>query len=156
MANPLKGEVEFTALGQQWRAVLDTEAKIAVEDHYGKGFVSIIMDALGEDAADESSPGPTASVEERRAYLLNKMARMRLGYQRAILHAALSRHHPAVKLADVSAIIDDKQASEMVELLATLLYRSNAQGDGVDKSASAEGKASPAPKPKPKRTGRRD
>lgn len=155
MANPLKGDVEFTALGQSWRAVLDTEAKIGVEDAYGKGFVSIIMDALGEDAADEAAPGPDATAAERRAYLMGKMARMRLGYQRQILFAALRRHHPAVALADASAIIDELAASQIVELLAMLLYRANAQGDGAEPGASAEGKASPAPKRSKGRTGRR-
>lgn len=155
MANPLKGDVEFTALGQSWRAVLDTEAKIGVEDAYGKGFVSIIMDALGEDAADEAAPGPDATAEERRAYLSRKFQRMRIGYARTILFEATRRHHPDLRREQAAAMIDDMGEAGVAVLLTSLIDRSRHRGDGADPDASAEGKASPAPKRSKGRTGRR-
>jgi len=82
MANDIRGEVGFTAVGKDWTLKLGNGAVRHVENETGKSFTQI-----GKDLSNEA----TASIS-----LLTQ-----------VFCAALKRHHPDVTMEDCDDIIDD-------------------------------------------------
>lgn len=123
MANPIKGEIGFTALGQQWVAVFDTNAQCGLEDAFGKGLTAIILDhfeGLG-GAVDKDDP------EQVRAAARKVEVRV----IRAILFHSLRGHHPQIDINLVGKIIDELEMSGAVKLLGDIMTGSLATEDDI-------------------------
>lgn len=142
--NSIKGEVGFTALGQQWTGVLNTNARCEMEDAFGRGFASLVIDAFGLGASDEQPSAEQASDPEAlQRFALERAKRMNIRFLRGFLFHALRQRHPNVTSNDVGFIIDEIGNAEALSLVDRLLSNSEPEAD-----ASAEGKGSPAPKRK--------
>ncbi|MDO5895123.1 hypothetical protein [Agrobacterium sp. Azo12] len=93
MANDIKGEVGFTALGKDWTMKLGNGAVRHVENETGKTFPQIGRELSGDD---------TASIS-----LLTEVFR-----------ASLIRHHPDVTIEDCDDILDEIGHEKAGELIA--------------------------------------
>ena len=144
MANPVKGEVSFDALGQTWTGVLSTNARCEIEEAFGRGFAGLVMDAFGEGASDERlTPEQMADPEAVRAAALDRATRMNIRYVRGFLFHAIRQYHPAVSANEAGFIIDEIGMGRAFELVSAMINRTEPPAE-----AGAEGKAPPAPKRK--------
>jgi len=116
MANDIRGEVEFKALGKTWTMKLGNGAVRHVENETGKAFPQI-----GRELSNEK----TASIS-----LLTQ-----------VFHASLRRHHPDITIDDCDDIIDEIGHEEAGTLLGRAFElmqpKAGKGGDGRPRRATA-------------------
>ena len=93
MPNPLKGEAQLTLEdGRELMLALDFDGLIEAEQAYGKPLVQLLAEAQAGF----------------------------MGALRALLWGALRRHHPDLRLADVTALLMDQQARAIAAITAAI------------------------------------
>lgn len=116
MANDLRGEVDFEALGKTWTLKLGNGAVRHVENATGKSFPQI-----GAELSDEA----TASVS-----LLTQ-----------VFCAALARHHPDITLEVCDDIIDEigheGAGTHLAEAFKLMQPKASKGGDRRPRKATA-------------------
>ena len=114
MANDIRGEVSFAALGQTWTMKLGNGAVRHIENETGKPFAQV-----GAELSDETKASITLLTQ--------------------VFCAALQRHHPGVTVEDCDDIIDEIGHQKVGELLgeAVQLMQPKAAKGGAERPRKA-------------------
>lgn len=116
MANRERGEISFSALGQDWKIKLGTNAMCEIEDKTGKSIIEI-----GQLLGDQ------------------KTATLKL--LRVVLWGGLQQYHEGIDLIKVGLIIDDigmAKAGELIgEAFAAATSATSAKGGGAHPKKAA-------------------
>ena len=138
MANALKGEVAFAALGQQWTGALTINARCAVEEAHDRGFMAVALDALGESGGGAiPADGDAAALV---AFSVDRAQRINLRFVRSLLFHALRERHGDVTVEQVGQMIDELGEAEALGVVSAMVNRSSPQGEG-EKAGRVPGKS---------------
>jgi hypothetical protein len=156
MNNPTTGNVVFSALGREWNAILDTNARASMEDAFGKGTMAIVIDLFGDEiitgslkSKDDGNIAPLTP-EKQVELTLAAVKRFSISTVRSVLYHALRSRQPDIDINVVGNIIDAVGDQEAVSLIMKLLMVSapdNTEG------GDAPGNQSPAKKQSGAQTG---
>lgn len=95
MANPHKGEVEFTASGESYKLVYSTNALCELEDLTGRGFTDIILELQSWAPKFDEKGNPLPETQEQ---IEARAKKMRLSLVRAVFCAGLRDNHEKTTL----------------------------------------------------------
>lgn len=104
MANAQKGEVGFTAAGQQFKLVLDNNALCELEEQTGRGIADIGLEIQSWAPPFGPDKKPLPETGEQR---LARAKRIKMALLRSLLWAGLREHHDHMTLKDAGNLIKE-------------------------------------------------
>lgn len=105
MANPHKGEVDFTADGKKYILCFSANAICALEDHLDRGVFAITQELQSWAQPTRMVEGKSVPAPETPEQTSARNGRVRMSFCRSVFWSCFIEHHPDVTIEQVGSMM---------------------------------------------------